>query len=398
MKNCRYKPMIEPRSTGRIVKVAVERQFFPMLTLVMAICLTPSFSASQSTSPGAFPSPAKTATFPADFKMGQSNASFPVASNGYLLSFSRSIQQALEPTSGIFMSSLTTSQRSTIPFWVASASSIHLDAGAVTVGGNVLVAGSYLRSTSPQDLQNFHQNPSQPQVSNFVAELNASGLVSMHDLQGFTPERICSASDKSFWVLGQQWPLEQSRKYFLLQHYSSSGTLIQAYLPHIGKPDSPDYRIRNGRGSHDAAFLICGDNSVGVFLQRTGGYVWAEIDLSGGNQEIRKVTALPQAVPTGMALFSRGTVYASFRAVSHKDGATSYGAPLGIYKLNMSQNQAFWQAVPGGSDATPNSTLLGRHDGYLVHLKGTAGPVKDPTVYWTQVVQNSVTSAVRNQK
>jgi hypothetical protein len=314
--------------------------------------------------------------------------SFPVASNGYLLSFSRSISQGSDPAKGIFMSSLTTFQRRKIPFWVSGASSIHLDAGTVTAAGHVLMAGSYLRSTSPEDLQSFHQNPSKPQATNFVAELDAAGnLVSVHDLQEFAPERICSAGDGSFWVLGQKWPLEQSRKYFMLQHYSSSGALIQAYLPQIGKPDSPDYRIRNGLGSPNAAFLVCGDSSVGVFLQRTGGYIWAEIDLSGGNQEIRKVTILRNAVPTGMALFSRGTVYASFRTLSHKGGATSYGPPVGIYKLNMSQKQAFWEAVPGGSDAAPYSTVLGRHDGYLVHLKGTADPMKDPTVYWTQVAQ-----------
>jgi hypothetical protein len=217
--------------------------------------------------------------------------------------------------------------------------------------------------------------------------LDAAGnLVAVHDLQEFTPERVCSTKDGGFWILGQDWPLEQQRRYFLLRRYNTAGLFVQGYLTQVGKLDSPNYRVIQGR-SRDAAFLTCGDDSVGVYLQRTGGFLWCEVDLATGKVAVHKVTILPRSVPTGMALFASGVVYASFRQMTKQGVAVQLGPPLGMYKLNMGSPQASWQPIAPTSDGKAYSTILGRDGAYLVHLKGPKGPAADPTVYWTQATQ-----------
>jgi hypothetical protein len=344
-----------------------------------------SADGQTTNNPIVLPASVRKMVFPADLAMARSQVTLPIVTNGYLLSFPHWASRQTDPGKGIFLTALADPARQRIPFWISGASSIHLDDGTVTPKGYVLIAGSYLQSQDSTDVQKFSDNPSTPEVINFIAELSPGGnLDSLYDLQEFTPERVCSTADGSIWVLGQDWPLEQQRKYFMLRHYSATGAFIEGYLPQIGKLDSPNYRRIKGTSRH-AAFLTCGDDSVGVYLQRSGGFLWSEVELSSGKVAIRKVTILPNSAPTGVALFGEGVVYASFRSMTKEQEAVHFGPPLGIYKLDISQPQASWQPVGSTAESKIYSTLLGRDGPYLIHLEHAAGPMSDPNVYWTEV-------------
>lgn len=298
----------------------------------------------------------------------------PIVSNGYLLSYARTIRS--RGSQAIFLTPLRTGKTLALPFWLPGASSIRLDGGAVSSAGDVLLAGSYVRARAGAE-------------ANFVARVDRRGRVlSVKDLGDYTPERLCAAGDGTFWTLGQVWSREKVAPsaggpgdYALLRQYSADGALKGSYLSRSLLPRGVVLNYRARMPQARSAFLRCGDHSVAAYLGRgTRFFLWTEVNTATGEDRSWSVRTPPQATMTGLALLGEHTAYASFR-------------PGGLYRLEMVPSRpARWTPVPApaagsaataGGDRAAASILLGRDGPNLVHLMGATSPRKDPTVYWS---------------
>jgi hypothetical protein len=314
---------------------------------------------------------------------------FPIVSHGYLLSHARTIHQA--GARSIFLTALATGLETSLPFWLPGAARIRVESADVTPAGQVLVAGSYQRSAAEDD------------GVNFVARVDRRGhVLAVHDLGGYTPERICAAEDGTYWTLGQEWALERQVAqrevqggYALLRHYAASGVPKAQYFPRSSLPVGRVLNYHTHAPGAQWAFLRCGDASVGAYLgSGRASFLWTEVSPQTGETQHWRVHNLVGARITGLVLLAEHTAYASF-------------GPAGVYRLEPASPRpagrhrvgAFWPVptqparwAPLASDAAdagaPHgiaeaSILLGRDGASLVHLSGTRSPRSEPVLHWS---------------
>jgi hypothetical protein len=239
---------------------------------------------------------------------------------------------------------------------------IEFEHAVMTAAGRALVAGSYVSATNAAT------------TVNFVAEVDLSGnLVGTYDLGNYTPERVCSASDGTFWTFGQVWTLESQEQgdYAMLRQYTASGSLKASYFQRSTLPAATVLNYHNlVKPGVSNAFLQCGNASVGLFI---AGYppnsFWAEVDLKSGGIQQWSLKLPHYLVPNGVVLIGENTAYATFGP-----GVTTNGVP-GLYELQLpttSNGVATWQLVlTNGS--VPN-TLIGRDGSSLVYSVNSLGP------------------------
>ena len=349
------------------------------------------------------PSPVRSVSLPSAFTVN-ADLSTTIVSNGYAVSHAWIVYPG-KPES-IYLTSLKSGQQTnlSLPGWLDAGSVIRLEAVSLTPSGQVVLAGTSLRSTETDDINNFVASPTYFErtvkgvdVHNFVAEIDMQGnTISQIDLGTYTPERVCTAADGTLWTLGQIWAQEplnpklRSGDYSLLRRYNAAGKLVGSYLPQssiLGKEFMRDYH----ENSRSPAFLICGNDSVAVYLSAAPliSSVWAEVVLQSGEYSQVLVRTPRQMEATGLALLGTNAGYASF-APSMRGGVfpAKWGhlppGPAGLYRLVLGPQYAEWQPIQPADQTELISRLLG-HDGtYLVHLEATgAGLDSPPTVYWT---------------
>jgi hypothetical protein len=219
-----------------------------------------------------------------------------------------------------------------------------------------------------------------------MALMDMSGKIAyLNDLNGYTPERVCSAADGSIWTIGQQWQEESSgQTYNLVRRYGSDGTLKGTYVP---RPILPGIALNfHPRGnvfgnSVNNARLSCGTESVGVYLGAPL-LVWFEISLNATTAQQWKVLPLKLVTMTGLELVSSKSVYGSF--VTGPENANGAGVRQ-IYKLTLAGNGiATWTPIPGATSVTGGpATLVGRDGTSLVHLMGSQRPATNPVLNWS---------------
>src|SRR6202521_3519637 len=105
------------------------------------------------------PSPLRSRYLPSAFTFN-ADVSAPVVSNGYAISHAWVVYP--EKRAGIiYLTSLATGQETTLslPSWLVDRSVIRLEAVSLTASGQVVLAGTSLRSTEADDITNFVDSP-----------------------------------------------------------------------------------------------------------------------------------------------------------------------------------------------------------------------------------------------
>jgi hypothetical protein len=327
-------------------------------------------------------------SFPQEFSY--SKTSFPTVSNGFLVSFSRTIEKQ-DPRKGIFITALNSGQRQGIPFWIDGASVIHLDSVAISSDAFLYVGGSYLIGASDDDRNNFVRGGiNDLKQTNFIAKVDQSGaILFVKNLGDYTPEKICTTPDGNLWSFGQSMEKErtkigQQQEYLMLRRFSSDGDLISSYLKRSSVEGKVSTNYRAKTGGAGAAFIVCGGSTVGAFLQGPGSLMWTKVDIKSGDVAQVKVRNPPGTVPTGVTIVDNGDVYASFRTVVVSPGSPpQYMAPLGIFRISRDK-QPRWDSVSSADASTHYSALLGHDGSYLVHFEGDKEAVEVPIIYWTK--------------
>jgi len=306
------------------------------------------------------PSPEKELTVAGAFV---SQRTFPITSNGYLISFSR---VSSDNANQIVLYSLSTGAQQQIAFSLKNSSATTIIDAAVLSPSNVLVVGTYVASTDGTQ-------------QNFVSEVDFSGTVQTTFMLGvYTPERVCAASDGTLWTLGQQLADEGGPylSYDMLRNYQVDGSLVRSYLPRGALPNvmldlHPAGSVFGQEV--DRAFLACGESSVGVYIANPA-RIWLEIDMATGKSQQWTVKTLAGSIPTGLTLTSAGTVYASFffgKQANRK-----------LYNLSLgSSNPAVWEEVTDPSNLF--ATILGRDGAAIVYIRGSEAPALNPIINWS---------------
>ncbi len=142
---------------------------------------------------------------------------FPVASNGYLISFSR-IGSSGNPNL-VVLDSLTTGQEQQLKFSLTGATQTTiLDATVVVGPPRVLLVGYFASAQSSQN-------------QSFASLMDFSGNVSStFNLGPYTAERVCGSGDGSFWTFGQQLGSEGLTFYRRLIAEKSGSTKLRPAL------------------------------------------------------------------------------------------------------------------------------------------------------------------------
>jgi hypothetical protein len=339
-----------------------------LAVLVLSLMISASAQSASQTAP---PAAQKQLTLDGAFS---TERTFPVISNGYLISFSR-VGASGNPIS-IVLHSLQTGNQQQILFSLPNASKVTLLDAAVSTGFNgIVVAGSYLLSGAGEEQA-------------FLGQVDFFGTVtSIVPLGAYTPERVCAASDSTYWTFGQQLSDEGSigtgNSYDMIRNYALDGSLKRSYLLRAAlSPAVLDFHPAGavfGYGVNLAA-LSCGSSSVGVYLGNPV-RTWFEVSYKTGQSKQSIIKALPGSVMTNLTLTSPGSVYASFALPPRNSGANS--GP-GLYLLSLgSAGPGSWAKLPDSQDVPIPSRLLGQDNGQLVYLTGQSKPVT-PVLYWSQ--------------
>jgi len=340
-----------------------------------AIFISSRAGFSQAPAPDSPPLPRQHKTFPGSVPARMTK---PLVANGYLVSHARTIRS--NRLDDIAVTSLKTGDQAILPFWLENATEIRLESAGVTPGGHILLAGSYLRTS--EDAYGV----------NFVSEVDLTGkIVATHDLREYTPERICSASDGTFWTFGQVWPMEdQEQDYSMLRRYSSSGALEHEYLPRatLGVHQPLNYHSQGaapgGSPAVNQVYLACGDNSVAAYVGDGGPeFTWIEVNSRSGNSQTRSVARVRGLIVTGLALFSEHIAYASVAGRRFYQLIQGQGDSAGWVPISQPE------ATPPGPGATPANTdsswlLLGRDGPDLVHVQVGTQLSSAPVLYWSR--------------
>lgn len=294
--------------------------------------------------------PSKSASFPGAFNKVRS---FPVSSNGYLVSFTRISSNATGPNL-IQLVSLETGEKKLLQLDLHRSTTLIADA-SVSPSGLVFVVGSYVRADGS--------------IANFLAKLDPAGETSaLNDLADYSAEKICAATDGSVWTFGERQQSSPGTHYDTLREYTADGSLKGSWLDRailggdLGQP-----------GAESRAILTCGQRSVGVYTAYPGSARWTELQLSTGVAQTDSVTPVTKARITGLSLLGPGQVYAS---------VVRQGTLRGLYRLAVTGSSiAEW--VPVNTGATNFSRLVGRDGPNLVYYTTAAVP-GNPVLYWSK--------------
>jgi hypothetical protein len=324
---------------------------------------------------GVVSAPVKQMQFASAFS---ADRTFPVVSNGYLVSFSRIITPG--SPSNVVLTSLTTGEDLRVSLSIPGASKYVLEDAALTPDLRLLAVGSYAKSAdgAPQGI---------------VATMDLTGkVISTAQMGRFVASHICAATDGTFWALGQEWERElqpAGSSYPLLRNYTSEGSLKRSYFPSNELLDPRlDLRPRGtvfGPNVTDA-YLACGITSVGVFVGLLDSWHWFEVQTQTGAAKHWTMKPVRDYRMTGLALVSERNAYASFV------NGTGTGAKRGLYHLDASNDEkitwvrmAIRKAANSDQVEYPAVTLLGRQaPNNLVYLVGPARPLAGKRVlFWS---------------
>lgn len=359
--------------------------FLSLTTLASAVLISGILSTSGGFAQ-ALPEPRAMHNMPAVLSVF-GKASFPIASNGYFLSWARTFTP--ERADALYITSETTAEQTTIPLKVNGATAVRIEHGAVTTAGTVLVAGTLVRDPAGLlRIRNLLDGPHALATTvNFLAEVSPSGaLINMIDLGDFTAERICSPGDGTTWLFGQVWSEDfkgrDGLKYDMLRHINSAGSLINSYLPKGAITPGLPVNYRAKMQDSLAAFVGCNTNSVAVYAGRPGaGFVLEEVDVLTDKEATQKIFNSSSLAITGFAMLDDGRIFGSF---AKANAPTSMEARPGLYMLTGRRGAERWTYLPPPNAGTPVfGRLIGTSRNDLVHLRGTTAPKDDPTVYWT---------------
>ena len=360
----------EPVTNGRIKGLVCTSAIVAVLSAVVGAARPPASREVQE--------PWQRQTFAA-FSLQRS---FPIISNGYLLAHKRTVT-AETHKDAVFVLTLKTRERRTIPFQLPGAFEIRLETAAVRANGNVLLGGSYTRSADDAA------------AATFVAELAQTGdLVARYDLANYLPERLCAAPDGGFWTFGQNFTQEHAgADYALLRRYSARGALVREYFQRSVLPAGVtlDYTAN----SKNVALLACGDTSVAAYVGRgtppkvnlAPRFVWFEVNTRSGEARTLAVRNPGGAAGITGLVLSEGTAYASYE----KGGLftlTSDGSIGTWTRVPIAVPEGTVPAPPGvlvGESRREFGLLLGRDGDSLVHLRGRLSPRPIQTVYWSRL-------------
>jgi hypothetical protein len=306
--------------------------------------------------------PSRTGAFASDFAGG---ATLPVVSNGYLVSFARTV--APGKSINIRATSLATGESSLVPFAASGTAGAVLLGGAMTASHHLLLGGQSqpVGGGSPQG---------------FIAETDLTGnTVATVQTGDFLPTRVCAGANGSVWTLGQ--PTGAAAP--ILRSYAADGTLLQSYLPSDGLPGPLNLLPAGtvfGHSGATLAWLTCGDTTVGAYIGVPVN-TWIEVDLATGAASQYTSASLRNSRLTGLTLLQQGQVYASFQTQASSVRTAQ------LYRLNLLPNAAAqWQPVLDSSDqnsTSPLGMLIGRDGANLVYsrLNGNSGNLSWSTVY-----------------
>jgi hypothetical protein len=254
----------------------------------------------------------------------------PKIDHGYILFSRRIIVDAIQ-RDAIYMKSLADGTERRPSFWLNGASVIWINDSAVASAEELLVVGSFSRSTDGV-------------LINFVAESDTGGrILTTIDMGTYEPELACVAPDGSLWTFGQDWSAERSDiPYSLLRNYSSTGRLLGSYLRSDALPPARlnfSTRLHRMGGARGRMYLQCGRQSVGAYIGPVN--TWVEIDLADKTSEVWHVNPPSAGIMTGLALLKKHEVYCSFKGQN-----TVF--VRGFFKLNLSQPKiAAWEPIAG---------------------------------------------------
>ncbi len=338
------------------------------LVIALFVWVIPAPAGSPDADVALAPAPMRKMQFPGAFNPSRT---FPIAANGYLLSFSRTVGP--KRAASVVLHSLDTGEERQLAISFAKLPDMILETGVVTLDGRLVFGAARTQGNSREG-------------SIITADLNGN-ILSIAPLGSYTASHICAAADGTVWTLGQNWadssqPVAQQRA--LLRNYTLTGLLKSSYLAGAELPVAAlDLRPRGrtyGRAVTDAR-LSCGPGAVGVFAAGGGHQYWYEVTLRTGDTRLWSIAQRPgQARMTGLALISQRTVYASFAT------RTGAGMRRGLYRLMLAgDGSARWIRLPvyvpeGGDEG---ATILGAQNWELVYMLGSLKPrAFDPVVYW----------------
>jgi hypothetical protein len=305
---------------------------------------------------------------------------FPSVASGYLISFSRTANPSRPNL--VSLTSLSTAQERQVSISWPSANPVTLlDATVLAGSSNILVAGTSTASTNAA-------------AQNFVATIGPSGnILSTINLGPYTAERVCSASDGTFWTFGQQLAGEgiaSGFAYDMLRNYRVDGTLRRSFLSRgtLGAQilDFHPGGSVFGRDT-DYAAQSCGLESVGIFMGRPVRQ-WIEIDMATGNLQRWSVDALKGGSFTGLTLITKNAVFAS--VLMNPPPGNPSATPkrsLAVLDIHPADGGASWTPVADTGSQLIFVRLLGRDGTSLVHLRGPQTPAVTPVLYWSDVVK-----------
>ena len=271
---------------------------------------------------------------------------FPALRNGHLISFSRTVTGPTE----IILTRVADQHTMKVPFTISGAVRARLEDVAFTSDGSLVVAGTY------GDAGGFHKN--------FLARVNQTGrILNMHDLDDYSPERVCSTQDGNIWTLGQMFTAEaQGSSYDLLRQYAADGTLKRSFLPRSSvipkhNIDLHAVNFSHGEGA-SPAFLECGTTFVGAYLGV--GPSWNQVNLQTGVFQQVEVEHTPLTRAISLTLLPSNLVYAS---MINRSGNTPV---VDLYRLVVNDSQhAHWALIA----ASQGTRLLGEDAGQLVYKR-----------------------------
>jgi len=157
--------------------------------------------------------------------------------------------------------------------------------------------------------------------------------------------------------------------------------LKKSYLARFTLPKALVLDFHSHAPLANAAFLSCGDQSVGVYSG--AGPLWTEVRLSDSSVRQWRIKPLASVRMSGLALMAGNTVYASF------NNQRASMASRGLYLLDLGQpGTATWMPVPGtvsNQAAKSFAVLVGRDGLNMVYLRSAvADPAGNPVLHWSK--------------
>lgn len=311
------------------------------------------FGLTASASAQTLSAPSRSNKFAADFGGA---TTLPVVSNGFLVSFRRTIK--LGASANINVTRLATGTSQTLAFGSVGSGSTVLLAGGMTLSQHLLITGMTVTGTSGTQ-------------QGFIVETDLAGnRLATVNTGPFLPTRVCAGSDGSYWTLGQY----TSGTGDLLRNYSSGGTLRAHYLGSTGMSGPLNLLPPGtvfGRAGATQAYLSCGDTTVGAYIGAPY-FLWIEVQMATGAATQYRSGPVQNGRLTGLTLLQQGTVYGSFQ-IQQSDGSRKSG----LYRLNLAGTAGQWVSVTDASPAaatTPVGMLLGRDGSSVVYQRFGQGP------------------------